>query len=521
MKRAVIWCAVSTKAQADDERESLPAQEAEARAICEANGWQVSDVLIVPGHSRRYNNLYKCADEMRAAGIDALDRLIAHWEKQDFDVLVCRDGNRFARKQGMHATIVEEIIDNGAVIYSVLDGLVDQRNFRFFISMNGYKAAAEIDELNKKRELGYQARARRGLPVNSKVATSHLLVRDALSGKAIKIVVDESKRRMWLDLAELLLQGVAWRQIERDMFDRFGHANPLGEPFQHHHFYRIMHTPTFWGHTARHFKYAERGMWTIEPDHPLPAGVTIHYNTHEAIYAGELAVRVKAEMVRRQTVIRGSASPDNTKRFTGLFLCAECGYGMAFTESHGWMAYQCLSKYERSSTRSGCTVTRRMPDKKAQQQIDRMLRQIVASQSLDLLYTSSHEDVSASQQLELIRQDIQTTENTLRKLIVQHATADAAIQALYDQEIQAATEKLKTLKLRQRDLQQQQQPQHSAFAALQTLHELTQMTMDVFWQQDDRVVNQMLHSLLAGRRFVVQEAVIRGTTIAPKRKKRY
>jgi hypothetical protein len=36
--RAIIWCAVSTKAQAENEKDSLPTQEADARAICERNG---------------------------------------------------------------------------------------------------------------------------------------------------------------------------------------------------------------------------------------------------------------------------------------------------------------------------------------------------------------------------------------------------------------------------------------------------------------------------------------------------
>ncbi len=51
--RGVIWCAVSTKPQADeDEKDSLPQQEREGRTFCERENLEVVDVLVVPGHSR-------------------------------------------------------------------------------------------------------------------------------------------------------------------------------------------------------------------------------------------------------------------------------------------------------------------------------------------------------------------------------------------------------------------------------------------------------------------------------------
>ena len=97
--RAIIWCAVSTKGQAVEEKDSLPTQEADARAKCDAEGWEVVDVLKVPGHSRNYIDIHECARDMRKNGIDAFDKLIRHWEDRDFDVLVARDGDRFARTQ--------------------------------------------------------------------------------------------------------------------------------------------------------------------------------------------------------------------------------------------------------------------------------------------------------------------------------------------------------------------------------------------------------------------------------------
>jgi DNA invertase Pin-like site-specific DNA recombinase len=96
--RAVIWCAVSTLAQTADDKDSLPSQETAARELCKQNGWVIADVLIVPGHSRFYIDIHDCAHDMAAKGINAFYRLIELWEQEAFDVLVCRDFNRFARR---------------------------------------------------------------------------------------------------------------------------------------------------------------------------------------------------------------------------------------------------------------------------------------------------------------------------------------------------------------------------------------------------------------------------------------
>src|SRR5689334_9451085 len=127
-KRAVIWCAVSTKAQVDD-KDSLPTQESEARAFCDREGLEVVAVLLVPGHSRRYTDIHELAAAMRKQGIDAFDRLLDLWATRGFDVLVCRDGNRFARTQSLFSRVVEDTINIGATIYSLADGKVDKENF--------------------------------------------------------------------------------------------------------------------------------------------------------------------------------------------------------------------------------------------------------------------------------------------------------------------------------------------------------------------------------------------------------
>ena len=101
--RAILWLAVSTVAQADDEKNSIPSQERQAREYITRENWTIVDVLKVPGHSRRYVDIHECNRDMKERGIFAFDRLLQHWRDQDFDVLVVRDGSRFARTQALHA----------------------------------------------------------------------------------------------------------------------------------------------------------------------------------------------------------------------------------------------------------------------------------------------------------------------------------------------------------------------------------------------------------------------------------
>jgi DNA invertase Pin-like site-specific DNA recombinase len=108
--RALLWLAVSTPEQAKDEKQSLTAQNDDCKAACEAHGWTVVDVLLIPGFSRRFLDLYEFARAAAADGHDDGWKLIRHLEAGDFDVFVCRDGDRFGRSQALFSRIAEDIL---------------------------------------------------------------------------------------------------------------------------------------------------------------------------------------------------------------------------------------------------------------------------------------------------------------------------------------------------------------------------------------------------------------------------
>ncbi len=520
MNRAIIWCAVSTKTQAAEDKNSLPVQEEAAKALAAQKGWNVVDVLRVPGHSRRYIDIHECARDMRTEGITAFDDLIHHWEKRDFDILIVRDGDRFARTQSLHAYIVEKTLEVGAKVFSLSDGLIDENNFRIWIAMGGYKAAGEIDSLVKKRKIGFDARARKGLPVNSKVVSSHKVLRDENSGKAVGIILDESKSQEWLDLATLVLEGIAWKKLDREMFNRFGYGSPLNQPYQPHHYYRILSTPSFWGHSARYFKVSGRGPWVREPGHPIPDGVLVVYDRFEPVYKGELAQRVKAEMLRREST-KGRASKQLTASFTGLVICADCGFQMVYTRTYNYTALRCNTRYETSPTRPECVSKHYLSAKRIKSYVDKRLREMLAVGNPNTFVSNVVPDTEGNTiRIAKVEHDIEELQQQIQRMILKQANVDILLQDQYEQAIFNSGVKLKALKANLKELQQnasQNEPLDRKLA----FEEISRLTVDGFWEQPELVINQILHRLMGKKRFVAKDGEIIGVADARVGNKRY
>lgn len=509
-KRALIWCAVSTVAQVDDDRDSLPAQERNARLIAEQHGWQVTDVLTVPGHSRYYTQLYDCAADMRQAGIDALDKLIAHWKQQDFDVLICRDGNRFARTQAMHAAIVEEIIHAGAQIHSMADGTINESNYRMFIAMNGYKAASEIDELKRKRAEGMQHRFyERHLP--AKLPVSHRLVRDTASGKVTGIELNPDYTLLWQDAAALLLEGVAWYRLEAELYARFGHVNPITrQPFGKGVLRQAILTPTFWGHLARnhtmqgtgskHTRRRTDGLhWTYD-DTVIPAkGIDLirHCEDIPPVWTGELRQRLVDELRRRRGQ-QGRAYSRDTHRFSGLCLCGSCGRSLS---TH-------ISKLAHSSRRRvfcpnpECQNRRMVAYEDVQAYIHASLeRTLQRNDALLFMETPGAVDNETLSALYAKREKL---DSQIERMLTEQSLAGDALQAHYRTMLSRLGDEQSTVTERITEMEQaQQRSQSSQYSRIQAMEDVRAIGLDNLWQQPDMKINQLLHRLFGIKRLIV------------------
>jgi len=530
MTRAIIWRAVSTGAQAEDERFSLPNQEADARTLAEAKGWNVIDILTVSGHSRRYKDYGALAAAAAGKGIDAFYRLQEHWEKRDFDYLICRDGDRFARSQALFARITEEVIETAkARIWSLNDGLIDNSNYRMWIAMRGMQAASDIDKLVKFRDEGMNKRASMGLPIASKIPISHISRRDPVNGCALPLEVNEEKRRLWDDLALLILEGVAWELMEMELYQRFGHVHDNGKPYYPHYMYRLVTRPLFWGHIARHhFSFADKdgyrlGAWAYDESEPVPEGVTIWRNTHPPVWKGELADIIRGELRRRSEAVRGRATPHQTQRFSGLGVCAECGSFLTTHVDKGYRGLICpASKNPKSPKYPPCSNTKIVNERKVIALISDYLRLMLEQNTTDVFANRQEPKPNFQARLDTINGEIESLKEQALTLIRDRATAGRHVKPIFDEELARIDERLQITKDAQTRLKAESSAeQHTASVQHMALSELATLSVDALWKQESRYINQTLHRLMGKNRLLVLNGEIKGFAEVDRRQRRH
>lgn len=527
MVRVLIWVAVSSAPQAAEDKESLPAQERDLRALAEKNGWIVTDVMVVPGHSRRYIDIHVLAEAAQLEGIDAFHKLLKHFKDRDFDGILVRDADRFARTQSLHAYIVESVIDCGAFIYSLADGRVDSQNFRMFVAMSGYRAAGAVDALMKGYDMAMKARPARGLPAHSRVSWSHKIIRDEM-GRALRVELDESKRRIFDDVATLLLEGVSWFNMETEMFQRFGHAAADGFPLAHNFFYKLIYHPQWWGHAARHFRSKggpngmRAGLWVFDETYPVPEGVTVYRDVFDPVWTGETARLAKLELTRRKTVIQGRVRPNNIYRFSGLFICGECGYNLKYAhDNRRWYALKCQSRNWSLRLRPRCEQRRSMNETRVQEYIDKLLREAIAAE--DVTIFSGHEADETKEldtRIKLLEKEVEELTHQGKRLLnlYMRQPDDSSLAPVYEEQMTSVEEQLKRLTAELERTRVARLSTRERRDQELTLSEIAQ-GFNHFWHQPPRVINQKLHALMGKRRFVLLDGEVVGTGLAKEQKR--
>ncbi len=517
MVRAVIWCAVSSHAQHQPDKISLPQQESDALAAAGLHGWDVVDLMKVPGHSRRYIDFHVLANHAAKEGVDAFYKLQSHWENRDFDVLIVRDGDRFARTQALHAYITERTIAIGARIYSLHDGWIDETNYRLWIAMSGYKSAGDIDRLIKQRDVAMTGRAQRGLPVSSRIPMSHKLIRDQVTGKALRLEVNEDLRRLWDDLAVLILEGIAWDKIEFELFNRYGHVDKNGDSYYPNYMYKLIMKPFFWGHIAR-YHHSPRskngyrlGSWIYEIGEPIPEGALIFRNTHPAVWTGPTADLVKAELLRRTDAVRGNANPQFTHRFSGLGVCAECGSFLSTFVKKGYRGLICPAAKSKSLKLPECGNGKVINEKKVIALMNAYLYQMIQHDTTNVFDSLTEDRKKLDNRIEVLATEIEKEESHAKMLIRDRLSVGDEIRHLYDEELAQINTRLKSMRAtgtmldtQRLSLQRETTSQHT------TLGELAELTLEAFWQQESRVINQMLHRLMGKNRLLLLNGQIIG-----------
>lgn len=515
-KRAVLWIAVSSGAQAEDDQESLPEQTRRLQELAHAQGWQVVDTITVPGHSRVYFNYRDFAEAALLEGMGAPMRMFEHWKQRDFDVLACMSGDRFGREQSIFAEVVGRTIDAGAVVHTLRDGEINTGNKRMFVSMAGYQASVEIDELVRRHRFGMAKRARKGLPQTS---WGHIYSHTTEgNGEQERTVVNEEARRMFMDVAELLLSGISWQQMP-DMLASRGHTRASGRKLSASTLRKWLVHPTLWGNTAQHFqddsKYpVGRGFWVFDASEPAPPHVTIHYGTHPSMYEGELASRVQAEL-RRRFGSNGKAQPQPRRKFSGLVVCGDCGYAAAYKQDGAWIGVRCVSR-RNPVLRTDCTNTRYVNEKRLVDAARRLLTRLLNEKDWKALYEQENAVDAIYERLTLLDSELAGVQKRINMLMdQQEANPDEANN--YAARITRNSEQKQTL-LAERQrltlLTEDNAPNADQRAALEAIRGIG---LSNFWLLPPLEINQFLSRILGKRRFTIFNGDAVGTSSQAKK----
>lgn len=524
--RAIGWAAVSTKVQAADDKSSLEQQESEIRKWCEESNYLLVELMTVPGHSRNFRSVEAMNRAMLKDGINAVDRFIKHIEARDFDVLIVRSIDRLGRTQGVISQMIEMVIeDAGAKIFtfgSGTSGWLDNINSAMQIAIAGFMAATHKKNMRDGNKHGKHNRVMRGLPQHSPPYT-HTYIRDG-DGVAIRLVVDESKRKFMDAARDLLLDGTAWTDFSDAMKAR-GFINlKTGRPFNIYFFKMLFHMPTVWGNIMeRDTSVALNpnsiyGRYAFNPNIPPPPGITIHRNTHEPAWTGEDARRIQAHLNEIRTLTSGQARPKSRTRFSRLIVCARCGRSMTYCrpkEQHGY--YRC--NYSHSGfwqRRDYCDNKTYIREDEIEAWVDDFLRRAMKAKDPNQFFASFYPaQPDYSRQISAVEADLKKIQAKIAMFIAKQGD-NPELADSYDAALKAAALEKQTAEALLDSLVRGL----TANAVRDHANPLKYIAQhyDTFWSLSDTSINTLLAETFAGLRIIVDNGDIVGFGLPPPRK---
>lgn len=523
--RVALWLAVSSDAQAKEDKASLKEQERVGREWVAAQpDAKIVKVFNWDGYSRSEMDVLTAYEDFAAQGRFEYHELRQMWQQHAFDVLWVYVHDRIARSTALYAQVMGNVIKSNARIFSHSDGWIDQSNVETFMAIGGFSASNDIHKLVKRRAMGMRQRLKEGRTTTSGVSDTHQRVRDPVSGKELGLVVNENKRRLFDDAAELILEGVGWRNIEQELYSRFGHVAASGQPYSRGRIYSLIMKPLTWGHNAMNFRSAYKGNswaafgeWIFEPGHPIPPGVNIEYNTVVPVYEGELAERLKAEIKFRMDSVRGNTPSKHKYWYTGLVVCRECGYYMGtYASTEREPRLKCATRWNQSHSRGECHQTRSVMASYLKEWFTARLGEMIESGGYSLL--SQDEDSAAPDRDETLQADVDHLVEEIHMMVRDKRKAvGTALEAILEEQINEANELLGIRKTRLIELEQQSFIGRQAHnEQVRTLDMIRDRGLPWFWEQDAPFIRNSLLALLAGKRLAALDGQIKRLVAAPK-----
>lgn len=516
--RALIWAAVSTNEQTAEGKNSIPLQIENARALITKNDWIEVDCLIVDGHTRNVRSLHDLAQSAEKQGITAFTRLENWLARGGFDVIICRDANRFARKASLLHAIVEMVIEDcDARIYSLTDGWVDKRNYSMWAAMQGYKTSNEMRHFRELREAYIVRGIKDGIPPAGILPFTHRSVRNA-KGKTIGAELNPDYLPMMYEVAEMFLEGLSLDKIAFELNKR-GYHGSKGGKFQGATIYNVLYTPAVWGNLA-HYHTSQKnskqqlyGRWVFDRDTPPPDGVLVSYDVVPHLYDPDTERRMIAEMLRR-SLMKGNRRPNQTYWMSGLVTCGYCQRNLNLFR-HAVIEMRCITnlRNRKGQLETKCSAPRGCAYIKepALEAGARSFLQILLDGQPIEAFAGQVNTSTETTSYTVYKNEVERLETELTALIRNQIKAPQEASTYYENEIRRVSERLTAVKtlVQQTDLAQrsvQREHEHRQ----QTIEEIRKMSIEGFFLLSDVEKNKLLHILLGGYRFVSLDGQIIG-----------
>lgn len=337
-----IWTAVSTKAQANDDRESLPNQEKTCRATAREKGWtETAGPFVAAGKSRtRWVNLRDAELE-----IPALHEMLESARQRQFDILTLYDHNRL---RDLLDPVAKTLESYGIQIYSCNQPVEPHAPGEFspyssdsgFIvrGMSHITSQWQIADLRRKAREGAIGRVRKGLHGN---AIPWGYRKSSKKDHAAEIVPDQAQ--VVIAIKDMFLAGISIREMQDRLRAQHCPTPKDGKQWERAGLAYILKNPFYAGKTMYgRFKTISdpyHNTRHVQSQSPL----VVSEGKHEPLYSWEEYQAILAEFDRRS-----SLPTMNRYTFSGLLVCSVCGkrlYHRRETPLHGndkpYMLWRC------------------------------------------------------------------------------------------------------------------------------------------------------------------------------------
>jgi len=338
---------------------------------------------------------------------------------------------------------------------------------------------------------------------------THQAVKDG-RGRDLRLELRAEAMPLVRAATRLLLSGMGWLAMTKQLQDE-GYRNPVtGGNFGHYQIRAIFYSPYSWGFAGTGY-WGKSGEWAFDPTVASPPGVNIVYNPSvpiPALWEGEEAFQVQAELRRRGTLMRGRAMPHTKHALTGLMVCGVCGrrmvicYSGARTKAYGDIIYWACRNTKARHLGYRCANDKYAPDRELKKQISAFLSRIrdEGLLSLDELFAAPSE----KSDLARINAERDDVTRQIQTLIYRQSKAAENLQIMYAEELSNLSKRLEALDLESLSAVQREQGQ---VIQRKTFDRLSS-DLDNIWSQNAGEVNRLLLAFMGKFRFVVLEREI-------------